>query len=73
MQKNEYTLFNGSAVEISLNRFKAMTKNDGFKIPPFDKILRFDNDARFLADVTCVYKTKGFSIITINYGNIWRA
>ena len=71
MQKNEYMLFNGSAMEISLNRFKAMIEKNMFKIPSFEKILRFDNDARFLADVTCVYKTEEFGIITVNYGNIF--
>jgi hypothetical protein len=71
MQNNEYTLFNGSAVEISLNRFKVMTKSGRFKTPPFEKIIRFDNRSRFLADVTCVYENKESSIITVHYGNIF--
>jgi len=71
MQKNEYMLFNGPAVEMSLNSFKAVTEKNMFNIPPFEKIVRFDNDARFLADVTCVYETKEFGIITVNYGNIF--
>jgi hypothetical protein len=71
MSKNEYTLFNGSAVEISLNRFNAMMADNMFKIPSFEKIVRFDNESRFLADVTCVYETQEVGIITVNYGNIF--
>ena len=71
MQKNEYILFNGSAVEISLNRFKAMMAENMFKIPSFEKIIRFDNVSRLLADVTCVYENKESGIITVNYGNIF--
>jgi len=71
MKKNEYMLFNGPAVEISQTRFKEMIAKTMFKIPSFEKILRFDNDARFLADVTCVHKTNEFGIVTVNYGNIF--
>ena len=69
MQKNGYMLFNGSAVEMSFNRFKAMTEKNMFNIPPFDKILRFDNDARFLADVTCIHEMKESGIITVNWNS----
>ena len=71
MQKNEYMLFSGATVEISLNRFKAMMADNMFKTPSFEKIIRFDNKARFLADVTCVYENKESGIITVNYGNIF--
>jgi len=71
MLKNEYKLFNGPAIEMTLDRFKSMMKKDLYRTPTFDKILRFDNNSRFLADVTCVYEADDFGIVTVNYGNIF--
>jgi len=70
MSKNEYTLLNGSPVELSLNGFKAMMKKDMLKIPAFKEILRFNNKHRFFADMTCIHETKEFTTVTVNYGNI---
>jgi hypothetical protein len=71
MQKNEYRLFNGPAIQMSFSRFKSMMEKGQYKTPSFDKVIRFDNDARFLADVTCLYEGENFGIITVNYGNIF--
>ena len=67
--KNEYTLLNGSPIEMSLDSFKLMIKSEQFKIPKFQNILEFDNHARFLADIICTYATREFAMITVNYGN----
>jgi len=69
MQKNEYFLFNGSPIEMSFSIFKDLIKSNQFKTPTFEEIVRFKNYSRFLADITCIYETKGIGIITINYGN----
>lgn len=69
IMKNEYTLLNGSPIEMSLESFKLMIKSKQFKIPKFQNILEFDNQSRFLADVICTYATNEFAMITVNYGS----
>ena len=54
---------------MSFGRFKSMMEKGQYKTPSFDEIVRFNNEARFLADVTCLYEGENFGIITVNYGN----
>ncbi len=70
VQKNEYTLLNGSPVELSFDVFRAMMEKSMFRIPTLKNIVRFDNTDRLLADVICVHETNNSGMISINYGNV---